>query len=195
MNRFKQHIILLFFVSLCACGPLVEGVSQAAQEINKTELSLRANEGLFYYKEKPFSGTALTYLANGTLVESERFVNGKRHGLLKKWYPDGTQSYQAHYQDGLLHGAGNSWWPNGQMRTASNYVDGVTHGKQKQWYRSGVIFKEINLMQGKEQGLQKAWRENGKIYNNYEAKNGRIFGLKRSKLCFELSEEEVQYAD
>lgn len=191
-----RHLVtILFFVSLCACGSLVEEPLQAALEINKSELTLRANEGLFYYKESPFTGTALSFMSDGSLVESEGFINGKRNGLLKKWYADGTQSYQATYKNGKLHGTGNTWWPNGQMRTASNYVEGVTHGRQLQWYKSGVLFKEINLVQGKEQGLQKAWRENGKIYNNYEAKNGRIFGLRRSKLCFELSEEEVQYAD
>lgn len=195
MRSIKSHITILFFVSLCACGPVVEHTSQTALEINKSELTLRANEGLFYYMESPFSGTALSILADGTLVESETFVKGKRNGELKKWYADGSQSYRADYKNGKLHGTGNTWWPSGQMRTASIYVEGITHGKQLQWYKSGAIFKEINLVQGKEQGLQKAWRENGKIYNNYEAKNGRIFGLRRSKLCFELSEEEVQYAD
>lgn len=185
----------MIFISLCACGPVVEEASQAALEIDKTALELRADAGLFYYQNSPFTGTALTTTTVGVLIESESFLNGKRHGLLKKWYMDGTQSFQSSYHSGRLHGSGNSWWPNGQMRTLSHYEKGIAHGKQSQWYKSGVIFKEINLVQGKEQGLQKAWRENGKIYNNYEAKNGRIFGLKRSKLCFELSEEEVRYAD
>lgn len=194
MRLTDKHITILFFISLCGCGPLVKEASQVTPEIDKSELTLRPDEGLFYYRDIPFSGKAITYGISG-ITESEGFKNGKRHGLLRKWYADGTQSYQAQYRNGRLHGAGNSWWPNGQMRSASNYVNGIAHGKQIQWYKSGAIFKEINLVQGKEQGLQKAWRENGKIYNNYEAKNGRIFGLKRSKLCFELKEEEVQYAD
>ncbi len=195
MPLTKKHITILFLVSLCACGLLVEEASQATLEVNSSALTLRANEGLFYYENEPFTGKALTYGINGRILVSESFAKGKRHGLLKKWYPDGTQSFQAQYKEGRLHGSGNSWWPNGQLRSASHYVEGIADGTQTQWYQSGAIFKEINLVQGKEQGLQRAWRENGKIYNNYEAKNGRTFGLRRSKLCFELKEEEVQYAD
>ena len=81
------------------------------------------------------------------------------------------------------------------MRSESAFNEGIAHGTQRQWYKSGVLFKEINLAMGKEEGMQKAWRENGKIYNNYEARNGRIYGLKRASLCYELDNEEVQYAD
>lgn len=195
MQSIKVYITLLSFISLYTCGPSAGWPGQAAPEINRTDLKLHAELGLFLYQEKPFTGTALTHSAHNTLVVSESFENGRRHGQLKKWYSDGTLSYSASYQNGKLNGPGNSWWRSGQMRSAFNFVEGVVHGKQTQWYKSGAKFKEINLVQGKEQGLQKAWRENGKIYNNYEARNGRIFGLKRSQLCFELDEEKVQYAD
>ena len=163
--------------------------------VPKAELELRANEGLYFFDNEPFSGTAESFDDLGNLVAEEVYVSGKRHGTVTKWFADGLMSYQGQYKNGRLHGEAFSWWTNGKMRSASYYENGVAEGTQKQWYPSGAIFKEINLLDGKEHGMQKAWRENGKLYNNYEAKNGRIFGLKRANLCFELKDEEVQYAD
>ncbi len=161
--------------------------------INKVELELKPNLGLMYYQNQPFNGTSVRYYSENFKVESIQFVNGKRHGIYQKWFPDGSLSFEAYYANGLQHGKAKSWWKNGNLRSEANYTNGIVNGIQKQWYKSGAKFKEMTIVNGKEEGMQKAWRENGKIYNNYEAKNGRIFGLKRANLCYQLEDENVQY--
>ena len=184
--------LLLAVMLSCQSG---QWQKTAAVAVPKAALELRANEGLYYHNDQPFTGTAELKDVHGQLIAQEQFTEGKRHGTYTKWYGSGLMSYQAHYKAGRLHGQAHSWWSNGQLRSASYFEQGVAEGTQRQWYSSGALFKEMNLLNGKEHGLQRAWRENGKIYNNYEAKNGRIFGLKRANLCFELKDEEVQYAD
>ena len=160
--------------------------------INKSELELKPNLGLMYYQGQPFTGISILYYSETIKAESITYVNGKRHGLYKKWFADGRLSFEAHYFNGLQEGTTKTWWKDGNMRSEANYTNGIVNGIQKQWYRSGIRFKEMTIVNGKEEGLQKAWRENGKIYNNYEAKNGRIFGLKRASLCYQLEDEIVQ---
>ena len=46
---------------------------------------------------------------------------------------------------------------------------------------------------GKEEGIQQAFRKNGDLFANYEARAGRFFGLKKSALCYELEDEDVQF--
>ena len=161
-------------------------------KIPKTQLVLKPNIGLVYLQDKPFNGTSILKYNNNTIAEAIDYKNGIKNGVFKKWFEDGTLSFEAFYANGQLHGVSKSWWSNGNLRSESNYINGKANGIQKQWYVSGQKFKLMTLVNGKEEGMQQAWRRNGKIYNNYQAKNGRIFGLKRANLCFQLEEEIVQ---
>ena len=163
--------------------------------IDKDSTELRPLEGLVYYKNKPFTGTSVIYYTKNIKAAAIQYLDGKKEGLYKKWFPDGLLSFEAYYKAGRQEGITKTWWKNGTLRSESRFKNGIPDGIQLQWYKSGNKFKRQQLVNGQEQGIQKAWRENGKIYNNYEAKNGRIFGLKRANLCFELAEEVVQYKE
>jgi len=162
--------------------------------VSKDSLRLLPMKGLVFYKNKPFTGTSVKYLREVKIEEIE-YVAGKKEGAYRKWFEDGTLSFETEYREGKKDGTAKTWWHNGTLRSESNFENGKAEGFQMQWYKSGVKFKRIHLANGREEGLQQSWRENGKLYNNYEAKNGRIFGLKKSTLCYELEEEKVQYKD
>ncbi len=194
--------ITFFIVPFLLFGCIsVDKQSSETLHSNSTELNvvhadsllLDRQDGLTYYLDQPFSGTAVTRYANDSLATSVQFVRGRREGFFQKWFRDGKLSYKAHYSAGKQHGKSYSWWSNGNLRTESHFSNGIPNGVQLQYYKSGARFKRINLVDGREEGVQQSWRENGKLYNNYEARNGRIFGLKRSKLCYKLDDEEVQY--
>ena len=162
-------------------------------EINKKDVTLHPNEGKWYYKNQPFSGYIVMYHENSVLAERVGYYNGKKEGLAQKWYPDENLLKTSIYRQNRLNGKVISWWPNGMISTESNYIDGKKHGLQKKWYSNGQLSRQTTSSYGKEEGLQQAWLDNGKIYANYEVKNGRIFGLKRSNLCYQLKDENIQY--
>ena len=193
--RLIKHHIWWAFMALIGFSGCHHSSQQSLPDLSKSEIELRPNEGRYYHLGQEFTGIAQSHNAQGMLVEEEVFEMGVRAGLRKKWYDHGQISYEAYYIKGKLNGPSRTWWANGNLRSESNFQEGVATGTQKQWYQSGAMFKEINLVNGKEEGMQRAWRENGKLYNNYEARNGRIFGLKRANLCYDLDNEEVQYAD
>lgn len=160
--------------------------------VSEDSLFLNKSTGVTYYQNQPFTGRAISKYDNDSLALLIEYVNGKKDGCYKKFFPNGELSYDATYTNGKLNGKSRTWWSNGKLRTESSFTDGVPDGIQLQYYKPGLLFKKINLAMGKEEGLQQSWRENGKLYNNYEAKNGRIYGLKRSKLCYKLEDEEIQ---
>lgn len=162
--------------------------------IHQDSLSLHQEEGLMYYQGLLFSGSSYQYYTDTIPATFSAYYRGKRHGLYQKWFPNGNMSYEVTYKHGKMEGTAKSWWSDGTLRSETPFKNGLSEGIQLQYYRSGALFKKRSLKVGKEDGLQQAWRENGKIYNNYEAKNGRIFGLKRANLCYEISDEEVQYS-
>ena len=192
-------LVIISFIACKGLQPEKEGSAKSAKlqtiHIHQDSLVLVPEQGLVYYKSTPFSGTALGFYENGQKASHIEYIQGKKHGLYKRWHTNALLRFESNYVDGKKHGQSKSWWQNGNLRAVSNFEHGVAHGFQKSYYKSGAKFKQVQLVNGKEEGLQQSWRENGKLYNNYEARNGRIFGLKRSNLCYELESEEIQYKD
>jgi len=203
--RYNNSLILLLIVAgllVGACNfvlPVREALSDKSTPaklesltINKSLLVTSSKNGWAYYQGQPFTGIAIEKNEEGVMTSSNSYNRGRKHGLSQKWFGSGQLSFEANYFNGRKDGTAKSWWSNGQLRSETKFINGTAHGIQTQWYRSGAKFKEQQLAAGKEAGLQRAWRENGKLYSNYIAKDGRIFGLKRSNLCYELENENIQ---
>lgn len=188
-------ILASLFFQACQDGSRKQNTAQNTPTVLYDSLILKANQGLFYYHNQPFTGKSVSYYPNGNIATQIEFFDGKKEGLYQKYYPNNSLSFEANYKNGKQDGKIRTWWKNGVLRSESHKKNGIVEGIQKQWYASGAKFKELHYTNGQEEGIQKAWRENGKIYNNYEAKNGRIFGLKRANLCYELENEIVQFED
>jgi antitoxin component YwqK of YwqJK toxin-antitoxin module len=199
---FPSLLVLLFGVS---CQETQEDTAQAASlamveeavvidsvEVLKSDLKLNQVEGIWYYKNEPYSGYALRFYSNDTLAESLGFNEGKREGVARTWSEQGVLRTQSYYKHNRLEGVYESWWENGNLAAQTNYEKGVKQGVEKEWYQSGERSKIRQLLDGKEDGMQKAWLPNGKLYVNYEAKNGRIFGMRRANSCYTLKDEVIQ---
>lgn len=188
--RFANIILLTLLPLLWACND-----QPTLPEIEAEALTLDSDQGIFFHKDEPFSGTAVTYFEDGSLEKRTTYLNGKKHGLLQKWSAPDTFAYESNYKENRRHGTATFWWANGNIRGEAQYIEGKLHGIQRQWYQSGAMFKELHYEYGVASGIQRAWRENGKLYANYEARNGRIYGLKRANLCYELDDEKIVYND
>ncbi len=168
-------------------------ISQKIKEIyvDKKELTLHQNEGVWYYKNEPFFGFSVECYENDQLKSKIGFHNGKRQGIVKKWFSNGILRYEYYYQQNRIEGVYKSWWNNGQQSEESFYNDGIKNGVEKKWYPTGQMAKLRTIKNSREDGMQKAWLKNGKLYVNYEAKNGRIFGLRRANNCYKLENEKI----
>lgn len=161
----------------------------------KSELQFDHKKSLWTFESRLFSGYAVSYFPNKTLMEKIGILNGQKHNKSLTWYADGQLRRSANYMNGKLHGEKKSWSPDALHVLVShlNYKGGKLHGLQKKWYPTGEIFKVLNLKNGKEEGMQKGYRKNGVLYANYEARESRIFGLKKAALCYGLDDEKIQY--
>lgn len=162
-----------------------------ALTVNKKELVLNQNQGVWYYKDVPFNGYSEKKNSVGNVIERLGFYNGKREGIAKTWSHTGHLRIKSYYDQNKLTGFYQSWWENGTLSLQVNYVKGKKQGEERQWYATGELSKVRQLKDGKEDGIQKAWLVNGKLYVNYEAKNGRIFGMKRANSCYKLEDEKL----
>lgn len=144
-----------------------------------------------------YSGYAVSHYPDGTQSSRAGFLNGKKHGCDQMWYPDGHLKQIVSYHLGKPHGEKKKWAPEPDHVLISHYQyeNGKPHGEQLQWYPTSELFKRLNMEMGREEGIQQAYRKNGVVYANYEARNGRIYGMKKTKLCYGLEDEVVQYVN
>lgn len=163
--------------------------SPLALRVNANSITIDRRTGLRMNAGQPFSGTSVRY-AGGRVVSEESFLQGRRHGTLKKWFPSGHLAFESHYVSGRRDGTTRSWWSNGSLRSSSRYVNDKLDGEAWRWYRSGEKFKKLSYDLGEPVGLQQAWRKNGKLFSNFEYRNGRAYGLRNSNMCVELADEE-----
>lgn len=203
-----KHIFFVIFLeslSLMACVknkvpeiPYVSDLSDITiiipdMIVNKSLLHYNSNKSLWTYNNQPYSGFAVSYHQDSTLMEKIGLLNGKAESLSKLWYPTGNLKQIANYHNGKLHGEKKVWSSDSILLSHLNYQSGKPHGEQKTWYPTGELHKKLNLNEGKEEGIQQAYRKNGALYANYEAKAGRMFGLKKAMLCYGLEDENIDY--
>lgn len=206
MNR--NLILLIFVIFLIGCKEkkevkrttLIVSIDTLLYSIpnrivHKSDLLYDTKNSIWTLNNKIYSGYAVSFYSKNTLKEKFGILNGRKQNKAIQWYLDGHYKYQTNYHKGKLHGDKKSWSADSTHILLSHlkYVGGKPHGEQKKYYPTGELFKKLNLNMGKEEGIQQAFRKNGALYANYEAREGRIFGLKKSKLCFQLDNEEVQY--
>lgn len=160
--------------------------------MDKSALHYNNKNSLWTLADQPYSGYAVSYYQDSTLMEEISILNGKQESQAMHWYPSGNLRLIENYHKGKLHGEKKVWSSDGVLLSHLTYQLGKPNGEQKTWYPTGELHKKLTLNMGKEEGIQQAFRRNGALYANYEAKAGRIFGLKKTSLCFGLEDEIIQ---
>lgn len=157
-----------------------------------SDITIDRSTGNRVYQNQAYTGSAFKYSKDGIVIGEEQFVDGRRHGHIKKWFRNGNVALESYYEKGRRVGETKSWWSNGNLRSLTYYVDDNADGVAWSWYRSGKKFKRYNHLNGHPIGIQQGWRENGKLFSNFEYRNGRTFGLRKSNLCVTLKDEKLQ---
>jgi antitoxin component YwqK of YwqJK toxin-antitoxin module len=205
--NYNIAIAFLLSVLLLSCAKNEKTKNFNSSESNNVLIDIpnvTVDESLLDYSNKisvwtlnnqRYTGYAVSFYNDSTLKEKIVLYKGKKVNQAKQWYADGSLKQIANYHEGKLHGVKKIWSPDTAHILLShlNYSSGKPDGEQKIWYPSGELHKKLNLVMGREEGLQQAFRQNGATYANYEAREGRIFGLRKAKLCYGLSQEEIEY--
>jgi len=170
----------------------VKTIIKDTLSVDDAMLKIQVRGGKRTYKDSLFTGYGTKKYNNNQISEKILYINGKKEGIAKYWFEDGTLKKTKQFSNNKLNGKIIVYFKGGQTASIKNYKNNILEGVQETWYRDGQIFKRQNYVNGKENGLQESWMKNGKKFINYEARNGRIFGLKRMNLCFGLKNEDIK---
>ncbi len=128
-------------------------------------LDYPGEDGLHYYRGKPFTG--ISYQERNAVLASEQ-----------------------EYRQGLAWGRGRTWFPSGAVASEHHSVEGVFEGLRRVWYENGSLMSEEMF----EFGIcvwRKRWDEEGELIEDYQLKKSDA-DYKTLQLFRSASREEGQ---
>lgn len=191
--KYLSFVVFLLIFSLSASTQSFE--LNGTDTINKVDAN-RKRQGYWMIKAKP---PKYRQYPLGNLVEEGMYINSRKEGLWKKYYPStklkseitykGSRpfgAYTLYYENGNTEEAGNwertkntggfkRYHPNGKVAQQFTFTpSGKRTGKQTYYYPNGKLRLEGTWNEGVETGEQKEYYENGDLMSVKKFNNGEL---------------------
>jgi len=100
----------------------------------------------------------------GSLVEEGKYVNGRKEGLWKKYYPNGKLKSEITYISSRPKGPYTLYYKNGKVEEKGSWDRNKNTGGFKRYHPNGKIAQDFQFTaSGKRTGEQKYFYENGQL--------------------------------
>lgn len=77
------------------------------------------------------------------------YVNGKKQGLFKAYYQNGSLRQICSYRNDIKEGREIRYWPNGVKKMNANFNNGVLEGQFEEWDDAGNLICTRSYFKGK----------------------------------------------
>lgn len=151
------------------------------------DTSLHKTDAGWYYKGKSFSGYMVETEKDHRVVYKLPILAGKENGLAKGWYNTGEKLLVRYFVDGRKEGVFKQWWPNGRLRYLFRFKQDQYHGQQLVYFPSGQKRQASQYVNGDEEGVQRTWDEAGELVSNYTIHNKKVYGVIAIKSCMPVT--------
>jgi hypothetical protein len=150
---------------------------------NAADQRIISRNDTVFYDGHLYSGYLYTLYPGGDTSFVGSWFNGVEEGYHRKWYEDHSLAEERFFINGKKEGEHKGWWPSGKPKFQFTAYDDEYTGVFREWYASGVLGKEFHYTAGHEEGSQRLWWENGIVRANYVIRNGKKYGLIGLKTC------------
>lgn len=104
------------------------------------------------------------YCEYTNVLEEEYYVvNGKKEGIYKKYYPDGSLRKTCFYLNNEINGDFIKFYENGTIKYKIPYVNGFKNGKYIRYYENGNIETEATYLNNRLEGECRNYYENQQL--------------------------------
>lgn len=165
--RLTPYLLIIVFV--------FTALLSEAQQKKKIEFSgLDVINGLFYQPNTiaPYTGTAFEQYPNDKKKMEVPIKDGKPHGKIIEWAPNGKKVYHAEYNMGTQMGTEEQWYATGAKKLIVHYENGQPQGICTEWHKNGQKKSEGQFVNGKENGKHNWWYNDGSNDQIANYKNG-----------------------
>lgn len=130
---------------------------------------------------------------NGKLYEEGTYVDGRKNGVWKRFWPNGKVLSEIEYHQNRPQGEYRIYQQDGSLEEDGNWQYNTNTGDFKRYHENGNLAQDFQFdNNGIRQGQQKYYHENGNLAVDVDIKNGKEQGtLKRYHTNGELKAEVV----
>jgi len=115
------------------------------------------------------------------IVEEGAYVDNKRQGLWKKYYPNGEVRSEINYESNRPFGDYKVFHANGKLEEKGYWKGNKNTGAFKRYHENGRIAQDFTFnSKGKRNGIQKYYYENGKPQMQVGIENGVAHGMMKT---------------
>jgi antitoxin component YwqK of YwqJK toxin-antitoxin module len=121
-------------------------------------------------------GLMARWHASGALAYCVAYQSGQKDGYEIGWFDTNPPQLKSstQYRDGKLHGEMLRWAPNGQLLVEGEYFRGQAVGTWRYWNADGVFLGSYFLQNGT--GKMRGWHDNGVLAWEGETEHGLEVG-------------------
>jgi antitoxin component YwqK of YwqJK toxin-antitoxin module len=170
-----KKLILLIFLFSAVNSSFAQTYELNGQDtINRIDANnLKQGFWIFWGRMKKLPG-----YADNAKVEEGNYIDSKKHGLWKKYFPTGSVESEVTFQNNRVQGTYVTYYENGKVQEQGTMANGSTVGQFRRFYENGNLHQEWSYNnKGKREGVQKYYFENGKVMIEGEWENGQESGI------------------
>lgn len=113
----------------------------------------------------------------GQVVEEGPYLDNKRNGVWKKYYPTGTLRSEITFVNNHPRGTYTIYFPNGKMEETGDWQGNRNVGPYFRFHPNGKPAQEFTFNgYGKRDGVQRYYHDNGQLHMSVEIENGVAHG-------------------
>lgn len=112
------------------------------------------------------------------VAEEGHYLDNKRNGVWKKYYPTGVLRSEIHYENNHPRGLYTTYYDNGSIEETGDWQGNRNVGSFKRYHRNGSLSQDFTFNpQGKRDGEQRYYYPNGELQMTVEVENGTAHGM------------------
>lgn len=126
------------------------------------------------YVDNKRTGAWRRYWPNGNVKSEITYVKGLPKGSYITYYEDGTQEEQGAWDLDRNTGTFKRWYPNGRLAQEFIFDQyGTRDGEQKYYHENGQLEADVTVRQGREEGKLRRYYGNGELQETLDFTGGQ----------------------
>jgi antitoxin component YwqK of YwqJK toxin-antitoxin module len=173
MNFRIITLLFFFFISSLSLNAQTFELGANGDTINVTDAS---GQRQGYWRIKNAEKNLPGYEPE-QVVEEGKYINGKKEGVWKQYFPNDKLKSEITYVNNIPNGYSKFYYKNGNISEEGIWKINKWDGSYKYYYENGQIAYDWNFLNGKREGKQKYYYENGQVHYDGEWSGGQENGV------------------
>jgi antitoxin component YwqK of YwqJK toxin-antitoxin module len=109
------------------------------------------------------TGPLQVWWSDERLREEGDYRDGRRHGHVRGFHPDGSVAFEGDFADGVPEGELEQRYPGGALAVREVVTDGILQGLRTEYHENGALKRSSEIVDGRLDGEELRWHPDGEL--------------------------------